>query len=327
VRNSGFKAHTPGVSGHTGRAVRERQLEPAHPTHARRRPCVILQGMWIATLLAHLFCNTGYNIILRHAASDRERDPLFLAAVMSTALAAPAAVGIFFVKIDWALFTPQVVLANAACIAASISFHIINAKALKETEAGVFSLLYNFRIGFATLFGIWVFGESIVPIRFVGGALVFVAGLILSGRATATPVGVFFSVLAAVVIAVLNLLEKHLIMSVGYFGYVFPSWLIVMGILWIIVIVGRRPIDKTFFKTKECGALMVMRCVSGYGFTLALSFGALLSVATYISALTCVVTPIAAVIFLKERDSLLKKTIAGVIALSGVTLIFLGHAA
>ena len=282
--------------------------------------------MWIATLLAHLFGNTGYNTILRHAASDRKRDPLFLAAVMSMAIAAPAVVGIFIVKIDWLLFTPHNLLVYAGCIAMLMLFHFLNAKALEETEASVFAFIYNFRIGFATLFGIWFFGEGVVPIRFVGGGLVFVAGMILMGRSTASPKGIFFSILTAIAIAVLNVFEKYLIIHVGYFGYAFPSALIVMGFLWLVVLAGRRPVDKAFFKTRECGGLMVARCISAYGFTLALGFGALLSVATYISALTCVITPIAAVVFLKEKDSLKKKTIAGIVALAGVTLIFLGHA-
>ena len=89
----------------------------------------------------HLFCNTGYNTVLRHAAADRRTDPIFLAAVMSTAIAAPAAIGIFIAKIDWSLYTPRILALYAASIATTLLFHIGNSKALENTEASVFSFL------------------------------------------------------------------------------------------------------------------------------------------------------------------------------------------
>ncbi|MCL2111906.1 MAG: hypothetical protein FWH32_06630 [Clostridiales bacterium] len=279
--------------------------------------------MWIATLLTHLFCNTGYNTVLRHAASGKKNDPIFLATLMSTAVAAPGVVGIFIADIDWSAFNAPILLMYAATLACAVLFHIINAKALEITEASVFIFLYNFRIGIAALLGVTFLGELAVPLSLAGGVLVFAAGLILVGKSTAPPTGVMFSIAAAALVAVLNAMEKYLISEIGYAAYAFPSTVITAAILWAIMLAGKRPIDKPFLKTGAFRALMVFRCLSAYGFTLSLAFGALLSVATYISALSCVTTPIAAIIFLKEKDNLVKKTIAGIVALAGVTLIFI----
>jgi drug/metabolite transporter (DMT)-like permease len=279
-------------------------------------------GMWILPLLAHLFSNTGYNIILRHTAAGNKYDPYFIAAMMSTAIAAPGAIGIFAAGIDWSLFNTRIILVFAATIASVIAFHVVNVKALEITEASVFSLLYNFRLGVTEALGIAFLGESVVKLRLAGGVLVFIAGFILSGRSVSRPAGVLFSIAAAVLISVLNAFQKYLITELGYAAYMFPSVLATAGALWLIVLLGKHPVDKAFLKSRASGMLMVFRCLSAHGFTLALSLGALLSISTYVAALTCVTTPIAAIIFLKETDNLAKKVIAGVVALAGVTLIF-----
>jgi len=278
--------------------------------------------VWIILLFTHLICNTGYNTVLRHAASDRKLDPLFLSAIMSTAIAAPAAVGIFITGIEWAAFSPKYILPYIAAGTIGILFHFLNAKALERTEASVFSFLYNFRIGIVTVLGVIFLGEPLLPVSLAGGAMVFAAGFILMGKSTARPSGVMLSISTALMISVLNLLEKYLITGMGYTNYMFTVSIIEAIILWLIVIAGKRAVGKPFAEKKEIATLMVFRSLSAYGFTLALAFGAYVSIGTYISALICVTIPIAAVIFLKEKDSLRKKTIAGVIALVGVTLVF-----
>ena len=95
-----------------------------------------------------------------------------------------------------------------------------------------------------------------------------------------------------------------------------------MVVLWTVMLIRKKPVPPEIFRERSMAGLLVFRCISAYGFTLALAFGALVSVATYISALTCIATAAAGIIFLKEKDSLLKKTIAGAIAVAGAKLIF-----
>lgn len=278
--------------------------------------------MWITAILAHLFTTTGYSIILRGAASGKRTDPIFLAGVMATALAIPAVAGVAIAPPDWSLFDARSALFYAIRIVLTALFHIVNAKAMEHTEAGAFSFIYNIRLGFAALFGIWFLGEAVVPLQLAGGALVFVAGFVLTGMGAVGPKAFAYSLLTALIFATFTAFEKHLITELGYSTYMFPSALMICALTWFIVFAGKHPIDREFLKSPRLGALMVFRSISGYGFTLALAFGALLSVSTYISALSCVTTPIAALVFLKEKDNLAKKAVAGAIALAGITLIF-----
>ena len=279
--------------------------------------------MWIASILAHLFTTTGYSIVLRGALSGKKTDPVFLAGIMSTALAIPAVFGVIIAPPDWSLFDTRLAIFYAIRIALTAAFHIVNAKAMEHTEAGAFSFIYNIRLGFAALFGVFFLAEPAIPLQFAGGALVFAAGFVLTGMGVASPKGFALSLSTALVFAVFTAFEKYLIGELGYSTYMFPSALMIFALTWLIVFAGKYPVDKEFLKSPRLGALMAFRAVSGYGFTLALAFGALLSVSTYISALSCVTTPIAALAFLDEKDSLAKKAIAGAIALAGTTLIFI----
>ena len=283
----------------------------------------MMRFVWIVTLFVHLFSNTGYNTVLRHSVADRKVNSIFLSTIMATSVAIPAAVGIFVVKIDWSVFDAHVLLLYSASITLVVFFHICNAKALEYTEASIFSFLYNFRIGIATLLGIWLLSESVIPLKIIGGAFVFISGFILMGRSTTQPPGVMFSLLSAVAISLMNAIEKYLIPLIGFPAFMFPSTIIIAGLMWIIVIAGKYPVDKSFVKSGELKILMVFRAVSAYAFTYSFSLGALLSVATYISSLNCVTTPIAGIIFLREKDKLAKKAAAGLISLAGVTLILL----
>ena len=287
------------------------------------RACSILSFMWIAAVLAHLFTTTGYSIVLRGAVGGKKTDPIFLAGIMSTALAIPAVFGVIIAPPDWSLFDTRLAIFYAIRIALTATFHIVNAKAMEYTEASTFSFIYNIRLGFAAFFGIFFLGEPFVPLQLVGGALVFAAGFVLTGLGVASPKGFSLSLLTALVFAVFTAFEKYLIFELGYSTYMFPSALIVCAATWAIVFIGRYPVDKEFLKSPRLGTLMVFRSISGYGFTIALAFGALLSVTTYISALSCVTTPIAALVFLNEKDSPGKKALAGIIALAGTTLIFI----
>jgi len=278
--------------------------------------------MWIALLLVHLFSNTGYNALLRHAASDRKMDSLLLAAVMSTAIAVPAMAGVIICGVDFSRFDPRTAWGFAGDVVATLLFHVLNAKSLEHTEASIFTLLYNLRIGITSLFGIMLLGEPVYALRLAGGGLVFLAGFLIIGKVRGNKTGVLLSVATAVLISIVTLLEKWMIEAVGYVDFVFPSTIIIAALLWAIILIRKIPIDRSMLTSRSVIALLPLRCASAYGFTLALSFGALLSVSTYVSSLACITTSVAGILFLKERDLLKNKIIAGMVALVGITFIY-----
>ena len=280
--------------------------------------------MWVVFIVASLISQTGYSILLRRAFGNKKIDPFFIAAVMATAVGMPGLIGLFVIHIDWSVYDTRLWLILAGSIGAAILFHLFNSKALELTEASVFSVYFNFQIGFATFVGVVFLGEPLAALRLVGGALVFAAGLVIAGKATASPKGIVFSILTALMIAVITAFDKYMIDAVGIPAYAFPSKIIAAAVMWVIIFSGRRQtIDKEFLKTRENIYIMCFRCVAAYGIMIALALGALMSVTTYISTLTCVTIPIAAFLILKETGSLRRKILASAIALAGVTFIFI----
>jgi drug/metabolite transporter (DMT)-like permease len=276
--------------------------------------------MWIVLLLVHLFSNTGYNIVLRHAASERKIDRLLLAAVMSTAIAVPAAIGIVICGVDFSRFDTLVVWGLVGYVVTTLLFHVFNAKSLEHTEASVFTFLYNLRIGFVSLLGIMLLSEPVNVLRLAGGGLVFLAGVLIIERLRTNRMGALLSVITAVLISFVTMFEKGMIGAVGYTNSIFPTAIIVAVLLWVMVLLRKTPIDRKTLTSRSVLMLLPLRCASAYGFTLALSFGALLSVSTYVSSLAVITTSVVGIIFLKERDLLLNKIIAAAVAVAGITL-------
>ena len=279
--------------------------------------------MWVALLFAGLVSNTGYSITARRTFNRSRIDPIFLAAIMATAVAMPGIPGLFIADINWSVYDFHLIIVFFASVGCAMLYHFVNSKALELTEASVFSIYFNFQIGFATIIGIAVLGEELILSRIIGGVLVFVAGLVLAGKTTARPAGIVFSILTAFLIAALTAFDKYMIDGAGLAEYVFPNKIIVAGALWAVVFLNKRPVDAGFIKSRWCPVLMSFRCMAAYGVMLALSLGAPMSVSIYIFALSCVTTPVAAFLILKERGNLIRKILAVVIALAGVTFIFL----
>jgi len=279
--------------------------------------------MWVVSIFAHLFSDTGYSTLLRHAAFGKKYDSLFLAAVLATGVALPGIPGIFIAHVDLTRLETRQILLYIAAVAVTMVFHFANANALKNTEASIFAFLYNFRIGFATVLGILFLAEAVHPLRIAGGALVFAAGFLLMGRSGVKRVGVLWSMLVALMFSVMVAIEKVLIAEIGFADYMFSKTLITAGLLWLVVFIGKRPVSMDLFRRREIIGMLIFRCVSAYGLMYAIALGALVSVATYISSLSCITTSIAGIIFLKEKESLSKKVVSGIVAFAGITLIFL----
>ncbi|MDR0854551.1 MAG: EamA family transporter [Clostridiales Family XIII bacterium] len=280
--------------------------------------------MWILLLIVHLIGNTGYNIELRRAAFKDKVDSLFLVAIMATSIAIPAVPGIIITGFDFSFFNVKTSVLYAGAIIVTLSFHLFNVKALEYTEASFYTFLYNLRICFTTVLGIVFLREEIVPLRILGGGIVLVSAILLIGKVRTGAKGIIYSILAGAFVSLTNLFDKYLITQMGYTDYIFSTSIMIAVVIWVIVIArGLKNVDWSVLKTKANASLMFTRCISAYGFTASLAAGGILSTATYISSLSFITTMICAVIFLKERDSLKRKTIAAAIALVGVTLIYI----
>jgi len=279
--------------------------------------------MWILFIIIHVFALSASQIAIRHSATDLKVDSLVMSVIISTATAVPAFVGILICGVDFTRYDTFTIWGLIGDITLGVLFCFTNAKALELMEAGTYTFLYNLRIGFVSALGIIFLGEDASLLRLIGGGLVFIAGFIIIRKIHSRKLGVLLGITNGISIACITMFEKWLIPTVGYTNIIFPACVIVAVILWIILLISKITFDWKLMKSPVLITLLPLRCVAMYSFTLSMALGGLLSVCTYFSSLSFITTSVAGIIFLKERDMMLSKMLAAIVAIVGVTLVFL----
>jgi drug/metabolite transporter (DMT)-like permease len=280
--------------------------------------------MWLLFVLVHLIGLVGYNILLKKSLVAKV-DKLTLATVMQTGIALPMFFTLLLNPPDLHAYGTRAIIQIAITTSLVILLHLTNVKALHYLEAGTYSILYNLRIIFTTILGILFLNEPVIPLQILGGVFIFLGVLTLNqkGKISVTTKGLQWGIAASLVISLLNLFEKTLINEVGYIGYAVPVMLLSAIIMWTIVLVSGRKIKLSYLREPKTIQLMVLRAMSAYGFTLAFSAGAIISVATYISSMSVIIMVLLGIWFLNENDQKKQKITATVLAVIGLTAIFI----
>lgn len=274
----------------------------------------------------HLVGLVGYSLILRQSLVAKV-DKWTLATIMQTAIAVPIAITLVVAPPNWQVYDLTACLQIVITALLVVVLHFSNVQALQLLEAGVYSVLFNLRIVFTTFLGIIFLSEAIIPLQILGGLFIFMAVLTVrqKGKKTMTAKGVQWGLIAAIVISVLNLFEKKLISDIGYIAYAVPVMLLATAIMWTILLAQGKRIKLSYVREPKTIALMVLRAMSAYGFTLALGAGAVLSVSSYISSLSVITIVLLAAWLLHERDYMKQKLIATGLAVAGLTFIFIAN--
>ncbi len=280
--------------------------------------------MWLALLGVHLIGLVGFNLLLRKSVLGKV-DKMTLATVMQTGIAIPALVLLVLFPPNFSSFATTDFILIALTTALGISLQVTNVKALQYLEASVFSILYNLRIILTTVLGILFLGESTELLRILGGVIILLAIITVKQRSSHknNSKGVWWAIAAVVALSFLNLTEKTLVNSIGFLDYFPIAAVLAAVVMWGYLIASKRKIDKKLLLQPKMLQLMVLRALSGYGFSLALAAGALISVANYISGMGVIFTVLLGVIWLRERDYLFRKILATVVAVVGLTFVLL----
>lgn len=280
--------------------------------------------MWLGLLAIHLVGLVGFNLILRRSVLDKV-DKFTLATIMHTGIALPALVLLIIFPPNFSIFTPTDFVLVACAVVLAISLQVTNVKALQYLEASVFSIIYNVRIIVTTILGILFLNESTDFLRILGGILILLAIITVKQRGShvRNSRGVSWAIAAVLVLSFLNLTEKTLINNIGFLNYFPISIVLGAAIMWIYLIASKRNISRKVLLQPRMFQLMILRAISGYGFSLALAAGAFISVANYISGMGVIFTVLLGAVWLKERDYLVRKVIATSVAAIGLTLILL----
>jgi drug/metabolite transporter (DMT)-like permease len=157
--------------------------------------------------------------------------------------------------------------------------------------------------------------------------LIFLAIVIVRQKSSRTVrlKGVEWGLAAAFIISFLNLNEKLMIEGVGLLNFWPPAVVIAGIIMWAYLLARKEKFNKSLLIKPEMIKLMLLRALSGYTFPLALAAGALLSVASYISAMSVILMVISGILLLGERDYLWRKIAATAVAVTGMTIVLLSH--
>jgi drug/metabolite transporter (DMT)-like permease len=175
--------------------------------------------------------------------------------------------------------------------------------------------------------GILFLNEDVVWSRIFGGVMIFLAIIIVRQRSSRTVrlKGVEWGLAAAFIISFLNLNEKVMINGVGLLNYWPPAMVAAALIMWGYLFARKEKVSTSLLIKPEMIKLMLLRALSGYTFPLALAAGALLSVASYISAMSVILMVISGILLLGERDYLWRKIAATAVAVTGMTIVLLSH--
>ncbi len=281
---------------------------------------------WTILLLLHLVGLVGYSLLLRKQAVARQLHPWVLATLLQTGIMLPMIIAAPFLPIDISRFTPASIALSCAAVALSVIILFSITKALHYLEASTYSVVYNLRIVIATVLAALLLSEVPSVWQITGGALVLAAIVIIRQRGSSAVAkqGIAWAVLAAVSISIMNVIEKQLIHDVGVFTGA-PIITVTVGVvMWAVLLARRYELPRKYILTKQIIGLMALRSLSNWAFIFALAAGALVSVATFVSAISVVLIVAFGALLLGERDYLQRKILAAILAGLGLAAVIFG---
>ena len=186
----------------------------------------------------HVIGLTGYNLMLRRSLVAKA-DRWTLATIMQTGVALPLLLFALIVRPHLHGYSPTLIAQMVGAAGLVTALHTTNVMALHYLEASVYSILFNLRILFTTVFGILFLNEAVIPLQILGGLCIFMAVLTLRkhDRKHLTIIGIEWGLVAALTISILNLSEKSLLNHVSYLSYVVPTMLLASVAMWAVLLI------------------------------------------------------------------------------------------
>ena len=210
----------------------------------------------------------------------------------------------------------------------SIIFYTLNDRlgttARKGLEASTYIILKQLSTVFMIAVGIFFFKEAFVLNKFIGALIIVFSNILVFYKK-----GIFifnkyliFGILANISLAIALFIDVNYSNEFNLSFYVLLTFLIPSILIFIferikiksIILEYKNSNKLTLFATSISWGLMMITKLKSY------QLGSVIAVATF-SSLTVILTVIISYFFLKEKDNLLKKTIAAVLIVIGILLI------
>src|SRR6266487_4274490 len=135
--------------------------------------------LWILLLTIHLIGIVGYSVYLRKSALS-SIDKVLLAALMQTAVFIPSIILVTLhggINLNLTAWQWATLLLSGGFL---VGIQLLGIVMLKHLELSVFTIIFNLRLLFITLFGFVLLGELPTPLQLVGGLIIFASIIALN---------------------------------------------------------------------------------------------------------------------------------------------------
>jgi len=198
-------------------------------------------------------------------------------------------------------------------------------KALKETEASKFTLIFATRVLFTIVVAVLFLSESFGIKEVVGTLLIFI-GIFLVSKTSKKFVfnrGDLYSVIAAMLIGFANANARFVLHSMSVFPYMLFGF---FGPALILSLIYPKEAKhgKIFLKRKAFGGIVLLSiffAIANIGFFEAIKYGPGVSIVSSVVLTSVIVTVVLSIIFLHERTSIWKKLLGALISFAGLVIL------
>lgn len=265
-------------------------------------------------------------LLQRLLLKDDKSEPISFSVFFQVGVA--VVIGVLVVLLQGSIPIPNISQISWSVLAMTILYALANIfvfKSLKTTEASRFTVIFSSKALFAVLGSSLFFREILTPIQWFGALLIISGVAIISLKKLNKKLnaGDLFALLAAIIFGLANTNDRFLVQFFDPYSYVVIGFLL-PGLAIAIFYPKKMFNIKNYFKGSFIYKMILLCLLYGLSAT---SFFAALRIAPNssqlfsVTAFGAILTVILSVIFLKEKDNLLKKILGVIVSVAGLLLV------
>lgn len=198
--------------------------------------------------------------------------------------------------------------------------------ALERMQASRFTIAFSSRMFFTGIIAWIMLGERLLPLQIIGAILLF-GGIVIANYNKSSERmnldGLKYAVLGAVFFGLANVVDRVILQTFELYSYVSVSFL-GTAVVFALLLPKKFIAGRVLLKMKSLQKIAVLSVLYGFSsvtFFAALQIGESASQVVSTSLVSVIVTVLFGILFLKERDGLLQKTLGASVAFVGVLLL------
>lgn len=282
---------------------------------------------WQVWITISLVGNAFQTLIQRYFLKEKNSNPaIFL--IISNLVATSLYLIFFSITkgpnfMDWRVwdYTPFLIISSLLYSAGALFWF----NSLKLIEASEFIVLFTSRALWAILGAVIFLGESFSIVQLFGAVLVFIGVYLASWKTKKFSLGKgeIFALLGAPCFGFALIADGFALRHIDSSTYVPLNFLLTGIFVWMINYKLTPSIFKTFASKAffKVGLMGAMSAITAFSYLTAYQVGRNAAQIATINQTSTIIIVIAGIIFLNEKDRMLKKILAAIISVVGVILI------